>query len=624
MIRRDGLEVADGNADNESKEISQKDMKESREYKAPKNQDSRNKEKTRRTVPVKETTSNAFVSQCDGFGSSSSDTEVNDKYKIGKGYNIVPPSYTGNFMPPKPDFVLADKDEYIFSESVTSVHAIATTEVKTSESKPKSVSELLIKDWISDSENENENETESKSRQRKPSNAKVEFVKSNEHVKSPRESIKKVKNYKQAEYLRKNCQSPREIDGGFVAFGGNSKGGKITRKGKIRTGKLDFEDVYFIKELKFNLFSVSQMCDKKNSVLYTDIECVVLSLDFKLTNESQVLLKVPRKDNMYSFDLKNVVPQGGLTCLFAKAISDESNLCHRMLGHDETSRILKAFITGIENQINHRVKIMRCDNGTEFKNKKMNQLCEMKGIKREFSVARTPQQNGVAERKNRTLIEATRTMLADSKLPTTFWAEVVNTTCYVQNRVLIIKPHNKTLYELLNGRPPTISFMRPFGCPITILNTLDHLGMFDGKAVRDSLVGSDDKVGDDVEKKTTKDTAKEDDKDDQDLRKFKRLIVQGKEAKININSTNSVFAVSSPVNTAGTKDADVNNSSSIYIASPLINFDGLSYFNANPPDDPKMPNLEDTGIFGVLNGKNGVKNGRDFGLGGGGDDEVGI
>ncbi|GJX81696.1 ribonuclease H-like domain-containing protein [Tanacetum coccineum] len=103
----------------------------------------------------------------------------------------------------------------------------------------------------------------------------------------------------------------KEIDGGFVVFGDNSKGGKITRKGKIRTGKLDFEDVYFVKELKFNLFSVSQMCDKKNSVLFTDTECIVLSPDFKLTDESHVLLKVSRKDNMYNVDLKNVVPQGG-------------------------------------------------------------------------------------------------------------------------------------------------------------------------------------------------------------------------------------------------------------------------------------------------------------------------
>ncbi|GKC91408.1 putative ribonuclease H-like domain-containing protein [Tanacetum coccineum] len=117
----------------------------------------------------------------------------------------------------------------------------------------------------------------------------------------------------------------------------------------------------------------------------------------------------------------------------------------------------------------------------------MNQFCEMKGIKRKFSVAMTLQQNRVAERKNRTLIEAARTMLADLKLPTTFWAEAVNTTCYVQNRVLVIKPHNKTLYELFLGRKPALSFMRPFRCPVTILNTI--LGKFDGKADEGFFVG---------------------------------------------------------------------------------------------------------------------------------------
>ncbi|GJU25624.1 retrovirus-related pol polyprotein from transposon TNT 1-94 [Tanacetum coccineum] len=119
----------------------------------------------------------------------------------------------------------------------------------------------------------------------------------------------------------------------------------------------------------------------------------------------------------------------------------------------------------------------------------MNEFCGLKGIKREFSVARTPQQNRVAKRKNRTLIEAARTMLADSLLPTVFWAEAVNTTCYVLNRVLVTKPHNKTPYELIIGRPPSISFMRPFGCPVTILNTLDSLGKFDGKAKEGFLVG---------------------------------------------------------------------------------------------------------------------------------------
>ncbi|GJU41361.1 putative ribonuclease H-like domain-containing protein [Tanacetum coccineum] len=194
-----------------------------------------------------------------------------------------------------------------------------------------------------------------------------------------------------------------EINGGFVAFGGNSKGGKITGKDKIRTGKLDFEDVYFVKELKFNLFSVLQMCDKKNSVLFIDTECVVLSPDFKLPDESYVLLKVPRKDNMYSVDLKNVVPRGGLTCLFAKVTPDESNLWHMRLGH-----------------VNFKI---------------MNKL---KGK---------------------------------------------------PHRVLVIKPHNKTPYELFLGIKHALSFMRPFGCPVTILNIIDHLGKFDGKADEGFFVG---------------------------------------------------------------------------------------------------------------------------------------
>ncbi|GJY14011.1 retrovirus-related pol polyprotein from transposon TNT 1-94 [Tanacetum coccineum] len=93
------------------------------------------------------------------------------------------------------------------------------------------------------------------------------------------------------------------------------------------------------------------------------------------------------------------------------------------------------------------------------------------------------------ERKNRILIEAAKTMLADSKLPTTFWAKVVNIASYVQNRVLVTKPHNKTPYELFLSRKPALGFMKPFGCPVTILNTIDHLGKFDGKADEGFFVG---------------------------------------------------------------------------------------------------------------------------------------
>nr|GFB85201.1 hypothetical protein [Tanacetum cinerariifolium] len=120
---------------------------------------------------------------------------------------------------------------------------------------------------------------------------------------------------------------------------------------------------------------------------------------------------------------------------------------------DETTPILKTFLTGLENQLSLKVKVMRSDNGTEFKNFDLNQFCGLKGIKREFS------------------------------------AKAVNTACYVQNRVLVTKHHNKTPYELLHGRTPSIGFMRHFGCPVTILNTLDPLGKFQRKVDEGFLVG---------------------------------------------------------------------------------------------------------------------------------------
>nr|GFA36711.1 ribonuclease H-like domain-containing protein [Tanacetum cinerariifolium] len=365
----------------------------------------------------------------------------------------------------------------------------------------------------------------------------------------------------------------KEINGGYVAFGGNPKGGKIIGKGKIRTCKLDFDDVYFVKELKFNLFSVSQMYDKKNNVLFTDTECVVLSSDFKLPDENHVLLSVLRENNMCNVDLKNIVPSGDLTCLFTKATLYESNFWHRRLGHinfktmnklvkgnlvrglplkvfennhtygpkasksvsvDTSNEIKKALDSSIiedwvsdSDEDEYEEMILNLENvqhkpkrnfapiivltksgivpvsaarqsslrvaepvsaarpintgafkplgvpedalndqgyfdsgGSRHMTGNISYLTDFKehdggyiafgggakggkitgkgniktGIKREYNVARTPQQNKVAERRNRTLIKATKTMLVDSKLPTTFWAEAVNTACYVQNR----------------------------------------------------------------------------------------------------------------------------------------------------------------------------------------------
>nr|GEX05001.1 hypothetical protein [Tanacetum cinerariifolium] len=487
----------------------------------------------------------------DELNSSESDVsvptcQVHDRYKSSEGYHDVPPPYTGTFMPPKPNLVFYDAS--IVSETVLTVFNVepSTTKPTKDMSQSNRPSAPIIKDWVFDLEDESEDE-------HMPTQKAPSFVQTSKHVKTPRKSVKSVEHPTQAENIRQDIlksrevltrsrlvplnaarpittvvpqthvkhQSPvkhvvnkphspirrpinhkpapknsnfhqkvttvkakqvndvqgtignwvwkpkctvldhvsrltsesmtlkqfnytdalgksksimawgpqktlsflfdmqgnpqqalkdkgvidsgysrhitrnisylfdfEEINGEYVAFGGNPKGEKITGKGKIKTGKLDFDDVDFFKELKFNLFSVSQMCDNKNNVVFTDTECVVLSFDFKLPDENHMLLR-----------------------------------------------------------------------------------------------------NGVAERKYRTLIEAARTMLADSLLPIPFCAEAVNTACYVQNRVLVTKPHNKTPYELLLGRTPSIGFMRHFGCPVTILNTLDPLEKFDGKADEGFLVG---------------------------------------------------------------------------------------------------------------------------------------
>nr|GEW30298.1 hypothetical protein [Tanacetum cinerariifolium] len=305
-------------------------------------------------------------------------------------------------------------------------------------------------------------------------------------------------------------------------------------------------DLMFIdKQVKSE--SVDVVSNVSSSVVKT-IESRVESVD--LLDESQVLLRVPRKGNIYSVDLKSVVPTGG--------------------------------------------------------------------IMREFSIAKTPQQNGVAERKNITLIEAARTILINSKFPTTFWAEVVNTTCYVLNRALVIKPHNKTPYELSRGRPPLIDFMKPFGCPVTILNIKDYLGKFNEKAneglfvgysmVRfqtNGIAGTKDNI---VAGQAEKNKEPKQEQDDQVTRsKFKGLLQQERQTE-HINSTNSFNTISSPVNTVGP--------SFVNVASPsLINAAGTSTstnaFEEHPferfsplkhafslPHVPIVTPINDTGIFG--------------------------
>nr|GEV13206.1 putative ribonuclease H-like domain-containing protein [Tanacetum cinerariifolium] len=243
------------------------------------------------------------------------------------------------------------------------------------------------------------------------------------------------------------------------------------------------EEKLLVKEL------LKLIYNKKNIVRFIDTGCFILSLNFKLADKSQVLLKVPRKSNMYSV-MKNIVPKESLTCLVAKDTLDESMLWHRRLCHIKFKNINKLV----------KENLMRGLPTKHFENDQTCVAC-LKGKQHKASSTKdetsyiiksfiTEIENLVdKKRRNRTLIEAARTILADSKLPTTFWTEVVNTTCYVQNKVLVVKPHNKTFYELFRGRTSALSFMRPFGCHVTILNTLDHLGKSDGKSDDGFFVG---------------------------------------------------------------------------------------------------------------------------------------
>ncbi|GJZ47688.1 putative ribonuclease H-like domain-containing protein, partial [Tanacetum coccineum] len=226
-----------------------------------------------------------------------------------------------------------------------------------------------------------------------------------------------------------------------------------------------------------------------NKVLFTDKECLVLSKEFQLPENSQVVLRVPRRNNLYCFNLSDIQPERDVTCLLAKDLfnglpsklfTNEHNCvaCNKGKQHKASYKAITAVST---------ISALSSYFNGPFGHNSSEALITR--IKRDYSNARTPQQNGVAERKNRTLIEAARTMLADSKLPTMFWTEAVSTACYVLNRVLVTKPHNKTPYELVSGKVPNISHLKPFGCLVTILNTSDHLGKFEGKADEGFIVG---------------------------------------------------------------------------------------------------------------------------------------
>ncbi|GJT37506.1 retrovirus-related pol polyprotein from transposon TNT 1-94 [Tanacetum coccineum] len=156
---------------------------------------------------------------------------------------------------------------------------------------------------------------------------------------------------------------------------------------------------------------------------------------------------------------------------------------------DETPKVLKEFLTMIQRNLQAPVISVRTDRGTEFLNKTLNAFFKEEGIEHQTSTPRTPEQNGVVERQNRTLVEAARTMLSAFKLPLFFWAEAIATACYTQNRSIIIPTHDKTAYHIINDRKPSIKHLHIFGCTCYLTRDGENLDKMKEKGDPCILVG---------------------------------------------------------------------------------------------------------------------------------------
>ncbi|KAH9717278.1 hypothetical protein KPL71_021758 [Citrus sinensis] len=357
-------------------------------------------------------------------------------------------------------------------------------------------------------------------------------------------------------------------NGGDVSFGDNSKG-KIIGIGNVgNVSSTLIENVCLVENLKHNLLSISQLCDKGYRVIFDESKCVIEN-----ACDGKVLFVGNRCVNVYTINIDCASIHE--KCL--SALHDDGWLWHRRLGHasmDLISKIVKndlvkglpkisfqkdriceacqfgkqiktsfksknyvstskplqllhidlfgpsryaslsgkyyafvivddysrytwvlflankddaidafrIFYKKVQNEKGYSITCIRSDHGGEFENHAFENFCNNFGIEHQFSSPRTPQQNGVVERKNRSIQEMASTMLNENSLPKYFWAEAVNTACYVLNRVLIRPNLNKTPYELWKDRKPNIGYFKVFGCKCFVLNTKDNLGKFDPKS----------------------------------------------------------------------------------------------------------------------------------------------
>nr|GEU29655.1 hypothetical protein [Tanacetum cinerariifolium] len=306
--------------------------------------------------------------------------------------------------------------------------------------------------------------------------------------------------------------------------------------GDLQWGNILITRAYFVKRLGHNLFSVGQFCDSDLEVAFRRNACFVRNL------EGVDLLKGDRSTNLYTINLHEMAYASPI-CLMARASSTKSWLWHQRLSHlnfdtindlarndivsslpkfkyhkehlcpsydysrytwvhflkskDEAPKVIKTFLKRINVLLQSPVIIIRTDNETKFKNQVLKEYFDCVGISHQMSSIPTPQQNGVVERRNRTLVEAARIMLIFSRASLFLWAEAIATACFTQNRSIIHHRFNKTPYELINGRKPDISFLHVFGALYYPKNDREDIGKLDAKGELDLLFEAmyDDYIG---------------------------------------------------------------------------------------------------------------------------------
>ncbi|XP_070049707.1 uncharacterized protein [Nicotiana tomentosiformis] len=267
--------------------------------------------------------------------------------------------------------------------------------------------------------------------------------------------------------------SLKDLQGGSVSFGNDKKGyilGKIGSCSFTLLNKLIKKDL--VRRLPKSSFKDHKVCD-------ACVKGKKARSSFKPGPPSSLCgpIRVPsRRGKKYIFVIVDDYSRFTWT-LFLRT-------------KDETFPVFSTFVKKIQVKMSHNVVCIRSDHGTEFDNTKFDELCAENGISHNFSAPRSPQQNGVVERKNRTFEDMARTMLIDSGVVKYFWVEAVNTACYLVNMCMIRSLLNKTSYELLNGRKPKLTHLRTFGCKCFVLNNgKEALGKFDAKSDEGIFLG---------------------------------------------------------------------------------------------------------------------------------------